>query len=513
MKFVRENVFLIAVAAIVLAGGGGMVAAYFKVSGQVDRAVEQRTSMARILSGLEGRGANAEMEGAAQERIGAIRAAAGTVKNLCVDWNRKHMQVLKLAVPNSELTVPAFPYDEQLYRDEGLGYVFTDTYVKAMQALLNSLRPTSPPTDGEIQSQVLQYQNRLMQWKLLEAGRSPMPTGYGYRGETELEESEYMSVGVLTPLPSPEIVGMYGPAPMPALSMGSDPAIAAEAAVKGRDSAMLMKARRGAVYTDPCALDLVFTEAVPNPSPAALWQAQLNLWVTTDIIAAINATNEEAFAKGAEHGQPRDVVAAAVKRLARIDINENYVLPSIDVSAVIPTSPYADEEYEVDEDRYYGPGGRAMRDTPAVLTGRGSCREYDVLHYSVIVVMASRYLPTLERHLLSRNYHTILSVQIRPADATIASPGTGMAYYVGTPSANYYYGPEPVVQVEIQGEVLLLTDWERGTWDAETNAWSDQFPPLIPVEALRQQYTPESPALRPEDAARIPRPEATGGYL
>lgn len=510
MKFVRENLFLIVVAAIVLVGGGGIVAGYFKVSGQVDQAIQERTSMARTLSGLQGRGANAEMEEAAQERIGAIRAAAGTVKSMCVDWNRKHMQVLKLAVPNSDLTVPAFPYDQQLYRDEGLGYVFTDTYVKAMQGLLNSLRPTSPPTDGEIQSQVLQYQNRLMQWKLLEVGRSPMPTGY--RGGMEIEEPEYASVGALTPLPSLDTTGAYGLAVMP-LPMGSDPSIAAEAAVKGRDSAMLMKARRGAVYTDPCALDLVFTEAVPNPSPAALWQAQLNLWVTTDIIAAINATNEEAFAQGAEQGLPRDVLTAAVKRLARIDINENYVLPNIEVSTSVRRSVYADEEYEAEEDRYYGPGGRGTRDRAAVLTGRGSCRDYDVLHYSFTVVMASRHLPSLERHLLSRNYHTILSVQIRPADASITGPGTGMAYYTGAASTNYYYGPEPVVQVEIQGEVLLLTDWERGTWDGETNTWSDQFPPLIPVEALQQQYSRESPALRPEDAARIPQPEETEGYL
>ncbi|MCJ7544665.1 MAG: hypothetical protein MUP47_08920 [Phycisphaerae bacterium] len=506
MKFVRENLFLIVVAVIVLLGGGGMLMAYFKVSGDVEKAVDDRMRMAKTLAGLEGRGANAEMEEAAQKRIDAIRASADTVKRMCVEWNRAHMQVVKLAVPNSQLTVAAFPYDPQLYRDEGLGYVFTDTYIKTMQDLLNSLHPTSPPTDGEIQSQQLQWQNRLTQWKQMEASKSPTPTGY--RPEVEFESDLGAGgVGALTPLPPPEAGSAYGPSPMPALPTGSDPSVAEEASRRGRDSAMLMKARRGVVYTDPCALDMVFTEAVPDPPVAGLWQAQLNLWVTSDIIAAINATNEEAFAKTSEEGQPRDVLMAAVKRLARIDVNENYVLPTVE--AGLPASPYADEEVEVEE--RYGDPGQGVRARAAVLTGRGSCSDYDVLHYTFTVVMASRYLPTLERHLLSRNYHTILSVQIRPADAPI-STGAVAAY---TPStANYYYGPEPVVQVEIRGEVLLLTDWERGTWDPGANAWSDQFPPLIPPEALKQQYTRASPALRPEDVARIPEePAETGGAL
>lgn len=508
MKFLRENLFLIIVAAIVLLGGGGMLAAYFKVSSDVAKAVDDRTRMAQTLAGLEGRGANAEMEEAAQKRIEDIRASAETVKRMCVEWNRAHLQVLKLAVPNSDLTVPAFPYDPQLYRDEGLGYVFTDTYIKAMQDLLNSLRPTSPPTDGEIQSQQLQWQNRLMQYKLLETGRSPTPAGY--RSETEYTEFDLDAAGGLVPLPTPDVGGVYGPAPMPALPAGADPSVAEEATRRGRDSAMLIKAHRGAVYTDPCALDMVFTEAMPNPPVVSLWQAQLNLWVTSDIIAAINATNEEAFAKATGEGQPHDVVVAAVKRLARIDVNENYVLPTMEAPAAASVRRYAEEEPEM-EDTYAGLA-QGLRDRAAILTGRGSCREYDVLHYTFTVVMASRYLPTLERHLLSRNYHTILSVQIRPAEVPVTAGGD--MGYAASSAANYYYGPEPVVQVEIQGEVLLLTDWERGTWDPQANAWSDQFPPLVPADALLQQFGRESSALRPEDAARIPQePAGTGGYL
>ncbi len=172
MKFLRENLFLIVVVAIVLLGGGGMVAAYFMVSGDVQQALDARVQMAQELEGLEDQGANAAMVTAAEERVGAIQKAAGTVATMCVEWNRQHLPVLQLTVPESDSTVPAFPIDEQFYRDHGLGYVFTKTYVEAMQGLLENLRPTSPPTEGEIQSQQLQWQNHLMQRKLLEAEKA-----------------------------------------------------------------------------------------------------------------------------------------------------------------------------------------------------------------------------------------------------------------------------------------------------------------------------------------------------
>lgn len=505
MKFLRENVFLIAVAGIVLVGGGGLLAGYAMISEKVDKAVEQRTTMARTLKGLEDNGANADMADAAKVYIGVIEASAGTVKDKCIQWNRAQMQVLALPIPGSA-PKPAFPYDEQDYRDRGLGYVFTKTYVEAMQGLLNSLRPTAPPTDGEIQSQQVQWQNRLMQWKLLEVGKSP-PIG-GFRPEGEETEEGMAYNPTLAPLPTPETTGMYAPT-TPYSPTGVDPAVAEEATRKGRDSAMLLKARRGAVYTDPSALDMVFTEAMPNPTVESLWRAQLNLWVSSDIIAAINATNQDAFSK-VPSGASHDVLAAAVKRLALIDVNETYVLPPAEMTAA-PTGSTIDDEREV-EDYSTGPA-QGRRDQASVLTKRGSTKDYDVLHYRFIVVMASRYLPVLENHLLSRNYHTILSVQIHPANAPIASVSAeGRAGYSSMASENYYYGPEPVVQVEIEGEVLLLTAWERGTWDNETQAWSPQFPPLIPAEAIKQQYDRESPALRPEDVARYPQEtDTTGG--
>jgi len=67
----------------------------------------------------------------------------------------------------------------------------------------------------------------------------------------------------------------------------------------------------------------------------------------------------------------------------------------------------------------------------------------------------------------------------------------------------YYYGIDPVVKVTMECELLLLTAWERGTYDQETEEWSQEYPPLVPVEVLRslQEVAPE--ALRSGDIKRL----------
>ena len=67
----------------------------------------------------------------------------------------------------------------------------------------------------------------------------------------------------------------------------------------------------------------------------------------------------------------------------------------------------------------------------------------------------------------------------------------------------YYYGTDPVVQVDITGELLLLTSWQRGSWDGENNKWSEEFPPLMPLEVLQSLNDTASDAIRDEDRRRL----------
>jgi hypothetical protein len=69
-----------------------------------------------------------------------------------------------------------------------------------------------------------------------------------------------------------------------------------------------------------------------------------------------------------------------------------------------------------------------------------------------------------------------------------------------------------VVQLKIDGELLLLTAWERGTWDEPNKRFLPNYPPLIPTEALQQQFAgTDNPAMRPEDVARLPQQAPAGG--
>ena len=68
-------------------------------------------------------------------------------------------------------------------------------------------------------------------------------------------------------------------------------------------------------------------------------------------------------------------------------------------------------------------------------------------------------------------------------------------------TSGYSYGHDPIMRVTIRGELLLLTDWERGTWLAKEKKWSQQLPPLMPKDVLVRLKA--SGALRPEDQKRL----------
>ena len=65
----------------------------------------------------------------------------------------------------------------------------------------------------------------------------------------------------------------------------------------------------------------------------------------------------------------------------------------------------------------------------------------------------------------------------------------------------YYYGADPVLEVTLYGELLLLTSWERGTVDDETEEWV--LPPLMPDEVLASIQGRTEDAMREEDVARL----------
>ena len=509
MRFLRENLFLVILAVVVLLGGGALMAGYLRLAKGVDAAVADRSQLADNLNRLAGGGgANAAMVAAAEEKAQQIQKAVAEVANTNIEWNRKNLQVFQLPGELGE-PIAAFPIDEAVYRDEALDYTFTRVYLEEMSKLLASLKPTTAPTEGEIESQAIQWETRLAL-------------------QRQAEEAKMRGAGLqaVTPAPGQTAESVLPSASPYASTGGASSGASEEAREKGRRTAMISKARAGMIYAGPESLDMYFLEEVRNRPFSELWQAQLNYWVTSEVIRAINQTNQEVLAKLPV--SERNVLAAPVKHLVRIEVNENYVQAAPEQAAPAARSvrPEGREFYEEIEETETMTEGQATagpgeKPNASPLTNRGSNKNYDVLQYSFIVVARPEHLATLQRNLLAGNYHTVLSIQLEAVGETGPAPsteGSGATFNIpdagaaGVSSNLFYYGPQMVVQARIECELLLLTQWERGTRDAANNRWVEMFPPLIPVDALTQQFPgADNPALRPEDIARLPQqqPAAT----
>ena len=513
MRFLRENLFLAITGAVALLGGGGMVALHLRLAKDVNAALAERRELADNLSRLAGGGgANAAMVEAAEKRVEQVKAAVAKVDQVGTNWNRANFEVLGVPDESGKL-IPAFPItDETAYRAQGLDYAFTRAYLEETNQLLASLKPTTSPTDREIDSQVIQWETRLSLQRQAEAEKLRGAVGQGtYQPSGAAGE-------IAQPLQTPYggVGGLGGTA-------------SEEAREKGLRAAMVNKAKAGVVYANPSSLDMYFLEEVPNRPLNELWQAQLNLWVTGDIIGAIKQTNQEVLEK--LPSQDRNVLNAAIKHLVKIDVNENYARAVPEQAAPTPVparraGPAGEQFYEESElmETRAPAGGQAMpgaegKPDASVLTRRGSCKDYDVIQYSFTVVMSPRHLAALEQNLMARNYHTITGIQVEAIDAngpSALAQGAGAAYSTYTPgtatgveSNLFYYGPDTVAQVRLEGELLLLAAWERGTWDERNKRFDPKLPPLVPVEALQQQFpVADDPALRPEDIARLPQPAA-----
>jgi len=511
MRFLRENLFLVIVVAVVLLGGGALVAGYLRLSKDTDSAAGDRVQLAGNFSQLAGGGgANAAMVESAEKRAEVVKSAVAKVEQVSVDWNRANFPVFQLPEEGGK-TVPAFPIDEALYRDQALDYTFTRVYLEEMNKLLASLKPTISPTDRDIESRTIQYDTRLQLQQQAEAERTRTAGGSQRTFSTAAPTGETAA-----------------PSGSPYATVGGGASVSEEARQKGLQLAMIDRAKAGVIYANLASLDMYFTEEARNRPYSDLWQAQLNYWVNSDIIGAINQANQEVLGKLPP--EDRNVLNAPVKHLVRIDVAENYVQAAPEQQAA-PAAPRpagrSTERFSDVADIAEPAGGQpaagaGAEGKPAAspLTNRGSNKDYDALHYSLTVVMPPRFLPLLERNLLARNYHTILSIQIEAVGETgpsaLSGSGAAASYApgsaTGAESNSFYYGPDTVVQLKIDGELLLLTAWERGTWDEPNKRFLPNYPPLIPTEALQQQFAgTDNPAMRPEDVARLPQQAPAGG--
>jgi hypothetical protein len=156
-------------------------------------------------------------------------------------------------------------------------------------------------------------------------------------------------------------------------------------------------------------------------------------------------------------------------------------------------------------------GGGGATDTVARLTGRVTDPLRDVVQYHFKVIMRPQDIQRLFRQLEGVNYHTVLDCRVESIKSGPTAPvGIGGGMGEAIPETMYYYGPDPVVEVTIVGELQLLAAWTRGTWNEEKKDWADDAKPLMPMEMLMQISQKDPAALRPKDQQSLPAGTGSG---
>jgi hypothetical protein len=305
---------------------------------------------------------------------------------------------------------PAFPLDKALL-DRNTTSGIASQYVTERALLIAKLSPTWVPDEATINDNIK---------------------------EVEITEKADQ------PVPGPGVVPL------------TDSEIHAKAEAVGASQAIAKKSEGVLVYINQdMAIGQVLPEKELHARPSDLWEAQLQLWILGDIVAAIDQTNQQALS-GQGGGDVKRVAVsnAAIKQLVALQIDPRYALGEATDAGSAAGGP-----------RGFGAAPEGPR-TPAAgagadsgikgdqcLTQRVTTKEYDVKRYTLKLVMATRYLKDFQRYLMQRNYHTILNVSIDKIDPVNSGLGADMS--------KFNYGPEPVMMVTISGELLLLSGWER----------------------------------------------------
>ncbi len=537
MRFLRQNVFLLAVIGVVVVAGGIMLAMVFSGTGDLDELVKLRTDRSKELRRLakDSEKANKAVIEAEKERVESIRDGEKEVLDRSAAWNRRTYPILTLTYTDddgTQHTVPAFPIDRNKYRAFGLVFQFTEQYRQKMLALLKHMNATSPPNQDEIDREQTRIERQLASVKKDEEdreARANIRSGPAERStprdvNAAMREEEMMMMMRGRFAQDPRRSRTAGPRRNSRTTRrGNVTAVSAEAEERGLRSVRIRKARLGDVYATVDAFDLIFVGEDVSATDDQLWRAQINLWVTQDIAEAIRETNRQVMEARKIPAEQRNVLNAPVKRLVEVYVEEDYYTGGAAGGASSsrstddmgmggfddPYGGYGDYMMDFRGGARGSSGATAKAAGPApTLTERACSTTHDVIHYSFTVVMPARYLPRLEENLMRRNNHTVLRVEFSRVD-TGSAPSSGSR---GATGDLHYYGTSPVVQVTIMGELLLLTSWERGTWDSKANEWSKEFPPLMPVAVLQRLNNAVPSAMRSEDQKRIPKSTGVSGY-
>lgn len=427
MPFIRQNMFLIVLAGITLVLVAGLVVVNSGVAGDIDEQTKARQDVAAALGQLKTQTQAPRKDIVNQATITELKGHVQAVKDLSAKitkeseaWNKRYYLVYKFPVGDqADKLEPAFPLNEDILAKNTTSGI-AKQYVTELNGLIAKLSPTWVPDEATIKASIKDAEDRI---------RGNMPV----EGDAAAETIKH-------PVPVP-----------PAGKAGDD--TSAQATREGTSLAVVKMGDNSLVYVNKeTPVQQVITRELQTPH-SELWEAQLQLWVLGDIVAAIDQTNQQALSgQGGADIKRIAVSNAAIKQLVRLQVEPRYALGDATEagSSYSGGMPAVGGGYGAP--RVAGSGVETSIKGDQCLTRRVTTKDYDVKRYTITLVMATRYLKDFERYLMQRNYHTILAINIDKIES-----GTAL----GADISKFSFGSEPVAIVTISGELLLLSGWER----------------------------------------------------
>jgi hypothetical protein len=169
-----------------------------------------------------------------------------------------------------------------------------------------------------------------------------------------------------------------------------------------------------------------------QPSDTDIWFAQTALWITEDVVNAINSANKDS--KSTRDSMVKHLVALRVPFGP-----QQYVLAT---QAGVPMGPDGAPPVLPTD------GNGVAQMFTVSPTGRVSNDVYDVMHFEVVLRVDFRKIPQVIAELERNRLVTVLSTAVSGVDAAAAYRDVG-----------YVYGNDPIAEVTFACETLFLRSW------------------------------------------------------
>lgn len=387
MDVLKKNLFFIlcGLAAFV---GIALSLVGLKSMGDVRGRMEAAATLLNELRRTQGGGTvNRQVIQTVQNRVRAVEADYQAVLEWAYERNRRE-----------PLIAGVFPDPRGLKKKE-----FRDAYMGEFGRFLERLKAGEPPSSREIQDMAQIIKNEAPR-----RGDPFAPAQKDTRDRSKDEEPRYRS----------EL-------------------ITDEQARQTSDArASLLKAQGLFCYASPFSFDRNsrIYEGYIDLEPAALWDAQMGLWIQQDLVEALARVNQNA-AEALTPGTNAWVGVLPVKELVSIRVSD-YVLEGDEQASSAPAPPVGDKPADPP-----GAWGESF-------TGQRCTKFYDVIQFSVKLVVDARDIPVILNEICKGRFFTPFRVSyvVEPHNLSMA---------------NKIYGEDPVVRLVVDFEAYFFADLYR----------------------------------------------------